>query len=92
MYGPCPQLLTHFCARRHANAFYIRRQLFGSFQFSMTDIFFNFFEFIVLDALISWNCDVNYEASLFLVADQRDVRPIGEQMFDGLDREDSDNF
>ena len=35
---------------------------------------------------ISWRCDVNYEASLFFIVDQYDVRLIVKQMLVSLDR------
>ena len=38
-----------------------------------------------MDVLISWHCDVNYEADLFLVVDQHDVRSIVKQMLVSLD-------
>ena len=46
-----------------------------------------FFELLVLDVLISCHCAVNYEAGLFLVVDQRDVRQIVKQMLVSLDEE-----
>ena len=45
-----------------------------------------FFILYVLDALISWHYYVNYEAGLFLVVDQHNVRPFVKQMLIGLDR------
>ena len=45
-----------------------------------------FFILFVLDALISWHYYVNYEAGLFLVVDQHNVRPFVKQMLIGLDR------
>ena len=50
----------------------------------MTDIC-QFFELFVLGVLISCYCAVNYEAGLFLVVDQRDVRQIVKQMLVSLD-------
>ena len=49
-------------------------------------IFVNFFELLVLDVFISWHCDVNYEASLFLIVDQHDVRSIVQRVLVSLDR------
>ena len=54
--------------------------------FSVTDIC-QFFELFVLGVLISCYCAVNYEAGLFLVVDQRDVRQIVKQMLVSLDEE-----
>ena len=51
----------------------------------MTDIC-QVFELLVLDVLISWHCDVNYEAGLFLVVDQHYVRLIVKQKLVSLDR------
>ena len=51
-----------------------------------------FFELFVLDVLISWHCDVNCEAGLFLVVDQHDVRPIVKQMLVSLDGEVPKDF
>ena len=42
---------------------------------------------LLRDVLISWHCDVNCEAGLFLVVDQHDVRPIVKQMFVSLNGE-----
>ena len=39
----------------------------------------------ILDVLISWHCDVNYEADLFLIVDQHEVKPIVKQMLVSLD-------
>ena len=50
----------------------------------MTDNF-HFFELFVLDFLIPWLCNVNYEAGLFFIVDQHDVRLIVRQMLVGLD-------
>ena len=50
----------------------------------MTDIC-QFFELLVLNVFISWHCNVNYEASLFLEVDQHDVRLIVKQMLVSLD-------
>ena len=50
-------------------------------------MFVNFFELFVQNVLISWHCDVNYEAGLCLVVNQRDVRPIVKQMLVSLDGE-----
>ena len=33
-----------------------------------------------MDVLISWHCNVNYDAGLFFVVDQHDVSPILKQM------------
>ena len=49
-------------------------------------IFVILFELLILNVLISWHCDVNYEAGLFLIADQHNVKPIVKQMLDGLER------
>ena len=38
-----------------------------------------------MDVLISWHCDVNYEAGLFLVVYQHNVGPIVKQMLVSLD-------
>ena len=43
-------------------------------------MFANLFELFVLDILISWHCKVNFEAGLFLIVNQHDVRPIVKQM------------
>ena len=45
------------------------------------------FELLVLEVLISWHCNVNYEVGLFLVVDQQYVRLIVKQMLVSLDRE-----
>ena len=52
----------------------------------MTEII-NFFELFVLDVVISWHYNVNYEAGLLLAANQHNVRQILKQMLVGLDRE-----
>ena len=52
----------------------------------MTDIC-QFFQVVVLEVLISWCCDVDYDAGLFLIVDQHDVRLIVKQMLVGLDEE-----
>ena len=44
----------------------------------------NFFEFFVLDILISRHCNVNYEAGLFFIVDQHNVKPIIKQMLVSL--------
>ena len=51
-----------------------------------------FFELLVLDGLISWHCDVNYEAGLFLIVDQHNVRPIVKQMLVSLDEKVPEDF
>ena len=40
-----------------------------------------------MDVLIFWHCDDNYEAGLFPVVDQHDVRPIVKRMLVSLDEE-----
>ena len=57
----------------------------------MTDIC-QFFELLVLEVLISWQCKVNYEADLFFVVDQPNFRPIVKQMLVSLERKVSEDL
>ena len=57
----------------------------------MTDIC-QVFELLVLDVLISWHCDVNYEAGLFLIVDQHYVRLIVKQMLVSPDKKVSEDL
>ena len=54
--------------------------------------FSKLFELLVLDVLISWHCDVNYEAGLLLLVDQHKVKPIVTQMFVSLNEEVPENL
>ena len=45
-----------------------------------------------MDVLITWHYNVNYEAGLFFIVDQHDVRPIVNQMLVSLDEKVSDDL